>query len=954
MQRRTTRENSDQNSVDELRGQADPHSIVWTARVIIACATTIAAIGIIGCSGWITGFHLLSGVDSGYRPIAPSAAFAYLLLSWILFLCGGETIDRRLRYLAQGVVVSIAAVGGLMLLREFGIFHGDIEEYFCVRLLHTDHLNRWHHMSPVNAVALIIAAVGSLALLSDKRDKLRSVVSVLAMVLVMGGLTLTMAYSYDKPLFYGGPIIPIAFLSAVAMLLYGVGLVAAVGPSCWPLILVSGDSLRARFNRPFLITLLVVIFLDHLLKLPASPLGLANVPESVADSLLALSVFIIVSLVLSRNTSAITNSIETANAERVMAAEALRESEACFRSYFDMPLHGRAITSPQKGWIEVNDRLCSLLGYTRDEISSMTWSEMTHPDDLAADAEQFDRILAGEIDQYDLEKRFIRKDGTAIWTSLAVGSVRNSDGRLSHFVAVIEDITERKQAEEALAQSNQLLGGVLDNTSMMAVFLDSQFNFIWVNRPYAETCGHAPSFFPGKNHFDLYPNEENLAIFKRVVAKAEPFFVSAKPFEFPDQPERGVTYWDWSLIPLTDGDGSVTRLVFTLSDVTERIRALETIRSSAELFRNAFQYSPIGVALVSLEGKWLRINDSLASIVGYSEDELLTMTFQDITHPADLDTDLSFVRQMVDGEITTYTMEKRYLHKNGHIVWVLLAVSLVRDQDGAPLYFISQIEDITARKTAEMEIVQLNSDLEQRVKERTAQFESANKELEAFCYSVAHDLRAPLRHIDGYVDLLTSRCRENLPDQGLHYLDTIADSSRQMGVLIDDLLRFSRTGRTDMRMEILDMNRVLQEALDSLKESNPDRIIEWVIGDLPAVRGDSVLLRQVWVNLLGNAVKYTQPKETARIEVSFRKEKDEIIFIVQDNGVGFDMQYYGKLFGIFQRLHSQDEFEGVGIGLATVQRIIERHGGRVWAEAELNEGATFYFSLPQSLENNHA
>jgi signal transduction histidine kinase len=291
-------------------------------------------------------------------------------------------------------------------------------------------------------------------------------------------------------------------------------------------------------------------------------------------------------------------------------------------------------------------------------------------------------------------------------------------------------------------------------------------------------------------------------------------------------------------------------------------------------------------------------------------------------------------------------------------VMSMLLISLINERDVsfADLRASNEnlLQEITERKRAEEEIHRLNAELEQRVVERTAQMEAANKELAAFSYSVAHDLRAPLRHIDGYVDLLVSRCRDGLTDKGLHYVDTIAASARQMGVLIDDLLQFSRTGRAEMRRESLDMNQALQEALTPLKESYTGRTIEWVIGELPSVRGDYALLRQVWANLLGNAVKFTRPRATARIEVSAREENGEIIFVVSDNGVGFDMQYVGKLFGVFQRLHSQEEFEGTGIGLATVQRIITRHGGRVWAEAELNRGATFYFTLPEYKGENHA
>ncbi|MDD2851062.1 MAG: DUF3365 domain-containing protein [Desulfuromonadaceae bacterium] len=255
--------------------------------------------------------------------------------------------------------------------------------------------------------------------------------------------------------------------------------------------------------------------------------------------------------------------------------------------------------------------------------------------------------------------------------------------------------------------------------------------------------------------------------------------------------------------------------------------------------------------------------------------------------------------------------------------------------------------EIIEHKQTKDEIHRLNIELEQRVIERTAQLESANSELEAFCYSVSHDLRAPLRHIDGYVDLLISRCRDGLSDKGVHYVDTIASSARQMGTLIDDLLQFSRTGRAEMCHEQVDMNQLLKDVLTMVRESASDRMIEWVIGELPPVKGDSVLLRQVWANLLGNAVKYTRSRETARISVSAHEENSDIVFVVEDNGVGFDMKYAGKLFGVFQRLHSQEEFEGTGIGLATVQRIINRHGGRVWGEGELDKGANFYFSLPQ-------
>jgi light-regulated signal transduction histidine kinase (bacteriophytochrome) len=246
------------------------------------------------------------------------------------------------------------------------------------------------------------------------------------------------------------------------------------------------------------------------------------------------------------------------------------------------------------------------------------------------------------------------------------------------------------------------------------------------------------------------------------------------------------------------------------------------------------------------------------------------------------------------------------------------------------------------------ELQRLRDDLEIRVQQRTAELTAANQELEAFTYTVSHDLRAPLRHVSSFTELLEKEVGPQLDEQGRRYVRIIAEASRRMATLIDDLLMFSRLGRATIIKRPVNLSRLVEQARNDLATEQAGRNIDWRIDPLPAVQGDETLLRSVLANLLGNALKYSRGRQPARIDIGGRQQEGELIVWVRDNGAGFDMRYADKLFGVFQRLHPASQFEGTGIGLASVKRIIERHGGRVWAQGEVDQGATFYFTLPEN------
>lgn len=514
------------------------------------------------------------------------------------------------------------------------------------------------------------------------------------------------------------------------------------------------------------------------------------------------------------------------------------------------------------------------------------------------------------------------------------------DGRAP---AVPEDLA---RSQKTLTEQTPLLESVLNSIADGVIVVDEQGRCLLFNPVAEEILGFSR---PESPHYE-WPQQYGIFMADGTtpfpldhlpLARARRGEIVREEEVFIRVPGREKGVWvSTNASPLQDAEGRIRGGVAVFRDITER-REAEQNRSRLAAVVEA---SEDAIVTARSDGTIEHWNTGAEHIFGYTAEEIIGHNVSVLIPPERHNEREEVLNTVMEGN-KVQNFETVRLRKDGRLIDISLSASPLRNERGEPTFLTVIARDITGRLQREREIRELNTRLEQHVQERTKELDAANRELESFSYSVSHDLRAPLRVIDGFSAALQEDCSEQLDEQGRHYIQRIRAGVQRMGQLISAMLNLSRLTRTELRKQTVDLSSLAETILDDLLAENPTRRIEARVAEGVNAEGDPQLLEIVLRNLLGNAWKFTSGRSPAEIAFGVQRDDDRTVYFVRDNGTGFDMRYADKLFVPFQRLHGQSEFEGVGIGLATVQRIIHRHGGRIWAEAEEDRGATFFFTL---------
>ena len=617
-------------------------------------------------------------------------------------------------------------------------------------------------------------------------------------------------------------------------------------------------------------------------------------------------------------------------------------------SAFEHALIGMALLDLDGRLLRANPAYCELIGYSEDELRQLSLSDVVRPEDAAVDLIERGSLTSGRTSSYRREKRYRHKTGRAIWGDYCCTLVRDESGKPCYYIGQVQDISERKAAQEALHETQSLLTIAAEVGRLGAWGWDVGSGRCQCSSEVCAILGLPAGIEPTTAELlsTLAPEYRGVlrATLRRCLADGSPFDVEAEAL-------HGASGRVWVRIICEaqwDAKGRVRRLHGAMQDITQA-RNVQTALLESERAMQALVGNLPGMAYRCLnrpDWPMSYASEPALELTGFTSAQLVAgaPAYGDLIHRDDAARVWEDVQAAVR-ERRRFQLTYRLIAASGNEKWVWEQGSAVYERDGTVRCVEGFVIDITAQRTAQQEVARLNQSLKQKVRDRTQQLAVANSELEALAYSMAHDLRGPMTSLAGFSRILERNLGE-LDATNARYFDRIATNVRQMSDLTDGLLSLARLSRVEMERETLDLAPVAREIIESLQRQDPGRLTRIEIGPLE-VTGDRGLLRQVMSNLLGNAWKFSRPNAQTVIEVrTERSASGETHVHVRDAGVGFEMAYASKLFAPFTRLHEAAQFEGTGIGLALVRNIVQRHGGRVWAQAMPGAGATFSFSLP--------
>ncbi|MEP0365851.1 MAG: PAS domain S-box protein [Cyclobacteriaceae bacterium] len=638
---------------------------------------------------------------------------------------------------------------------------------------------------------------------------------------------------------------------------------------------------------------------------------------------------------------------------QVLLQEELAQNQVHLKNIYDNSPIGIAMVDETGMPFMVNHRFSEIVGYEEKEIVNMTFAEFTHPDDVSKDLSLFKELKEGKIDQYSINKRYVSEWGEISHVKLNVKEIPGTENQKNFTLALVENITEEVKLQHRLEQNQHYLKNIFEYSPLGIAMIDESGVPFLVNAKYCDLTGYSASEITSMKFTEFtHPDDapRDLKMFKSMVEGELEHYTLTKRYVRSD---NQICYAKLNLKRIDNENGKTSHFLALAENVTDEVltkREKAEVQKKADqldaLFQETSSVARIGTWLLNIEEQTVHWSKTVCEIHEVQEDSLIKLSEGiNFYHPDDRETISKLVNNAIEKQ-EPWDVDLRIITATGKEKWVR-AIGKPHTDGITTTHLSGLFQDIDEVKRASLQLAHYSRNLEDTVLQRTKQLQNVNKELESFAYSVSHDLRAPLRAINGFASALEDEFYDQLPDNARHYLGRISSNSNRMGVLIDDLLNFSRLSRLKTNFDSFDLNDRVDAVINQIDIPKSCKISRENLGE---IYGDKSLLEQVFQNLISNAVKYSMDREEQLIKIEQQEKDANYIISISDNGVGFNMEYYNKLFEMFQRLHSSSEFEGTGVGLALCKKIIDRHDGEIWAESEINKGSTFYISLPKQLK----